>query len=220
MSSSPDRVLRGEQADAVTAAQFDVDLRTGAPIPHELVEAARTAAQTGGYAAGWAQGQRAARVAARAAADQAAAADRAHAAARSAALNRALAALGAAAAELERRTTRSAADLEETILAAAVELAEAVLGRELTTMDGRALDAARRALALAPTGAPVTVRLHPDDHAILTADGEPSELDGRPLTLRPDATLNPGDAVAEYGATTIDAGLPAALTRVRQVLGQ
>jgi flagellar assembly protein FliH len=217
MSSSPDPVLRGTRASAVTAARFDVDLRTGAPVPHELIQSARIAAQAAGYAEGWAQGQRAAKVASRAALDQAAAAERAHATARSAALGRALAALGTAASGLDRRIAQTAEELEDAILAAAVELAEAILDRELSTMDGRALDAARRAIALAPAGAEILVRLHPEDHAMLAEDGA-LEIHGRPVRLRPDPTLRPGDAVAEYGATTIDAGLPAALARVRRVL--
>jgi flagellar assembly protein FliH len=77
-----------------------------------------------------------------------------------------------------------------------------------------------RALALAPSGRPVTVHLHPADHATVTG-GQPGpvEIEGRSVTLLADPTLQPGDAVAECDATIIDARIAPALARAREVLG-
>jgi len=224
-SSSPESgsqaVLRGTSAGHATTARFDVDLSGGAPAPGETVEHARAAARTAGYADGWAQGQQAARVSARAAADQAAAAQRAATATAQAALEQAVAAVGQAAVSLDRREALSLAGLEDAILTAAVTVAEALIGYELSRDEDRGLAAVRRAMALVPDGGPVTVRLHPDDHLTLAgADGSAYEFEGRPVILRADARLAPGDAVAEYAATTVDATIGAALARVREVLAR
>jgi flagellar assembly protein FliH len=112
--------------------------------------------------------------------------------------------------------------MEELILAAAVELTQAILGRELATVDSRALHAMNRAMSLTPPVAPVTVRLHPDDYQTLLREDWSDEfhIDGRTVHLRSDPTLEPGDAIAEAGATTVDATLPAALARVKEVLAR
>ncbi|MEV1288089.1 FliH/SctL family protein [Micromonospora sp. NPDC049679] len=217
-----DPVLRGSRTDGVTPARFDTDLRASTSSPTDVAASARESARATGYAEGWAQGQRAARIAARAAADQTAAAEQAAAAAAEAALGRALGALGQAAAQLEQRTAPTIAMMEELILAAAVELTQAILGRELATVDSRALDAIGRAMSLTPPAEPVTVRLHPDDYQTLLREDwtEEFHIDGRAVRLRPDPMLQPGDAIAEAGATTVDATLPAALARVKEVLAR
>jgi flagellar assembly protein FliH len=228
MSSSPDRVreldavvLRGDGARQVAAASFDVDLRTAVPAPGGLSDAARAAAHATGYADGWAKGQRAARLAARAAADRAAAAERAAEQARTAALERAVAAVGRAAAALAAREAQALAEVQDVVLAAAVDVAEAILGHELSHAPDGPLAAVRRALSATPDGGPVTVRLHPDDHAALVgADGSAYAVEGRTVSLVPDPALDPGDAVATSGASTVDATLAAAVARVREVLAR
>src|SRR5690606_2577900 len=137
-------------------------------------------------------------------------------------LARALEALTRAAAQLEAKTAPTISMMEELILAAALELTEALLGRELATIDTRARDALRRALSLTPPAGPVIVRLHPDDYHTLMRDDWSNEfhIDGRTVQLQPDPSLSPGDAIAESGATTVDATLPAALARVKEVLAQ
>ena len=225
MNSSPESpragsAVRGGLADAASAAQFDVDLRGGTRVTGELAESARTAAHTAGYAEGWAQGQRAARVAAQAALAQSQAVMRAAQAAQLAALDQAVGAVANAAGVLEARVAPMAAELEDTIMGFAVELAEGLLDRELSDVGARAADAARRAMTLAPAHFPVTLRLHPQDLQTLRGDeaGE-YEFDGRRVTLVADPSLVPGDAVAECGATTIDASLADARARVRALLG-
>lgn len=214
-------VLRGTDASDATAADFGVDLRAALPVPSALVTQARAAARTAGYAEGWAQGQRAAQVAARAAADQRAAAERAAAAEHAAAVRRAVAAIAEAAADLDARWAPALAEIEEALLSAAVEVAEAIVGYELSRADDRPVAAVRRALSMAPGCGPVTVRLNPDDHRTLVgAGGTTYAVDGRAITVRPDAALAPGDAVAEHGVTTVDATIAAAVARVREVLGR
>lgn len=223
MSSSPDaRILRGTVAQAATAASFSTDLRTPVAVDSKAVEQAREAARTAGYAAGWAQGQQAAAVAAQAARDQAAAAERAFAERRAAALDASLAALAAAAGQVHAHEVSTTEQVEDLIVAMAVELAEAILGRELAEESTRGGDALRRAMRVVPSTGPVTVRLHPDDNLTLTGSttGGDYNYEGRPVILRPDAGLRPGDALAEIGSTTVDATIATAMSRAREVLDQ
>jgi len=225
MSTSPepvnDRIVRGSRAQGATAARFQVDFRrtTEVPIPAELLEQARASAVAAGYAEGWAQGVREATAEAQAAAQ--AAQERARAVAeqderdRAAALQQAAAAVLAAADRLAQREVPVLAELEDVVLGAAVELAEALLGRALASSPEPGLDALRRVLALTPDGGSPVVRLHPEDLASLGAPEGDHLVDGRVVRLRPDPTLARGDAVAEYGASTIDARLSAAVQRVR-----
>ncbi len=217
-----EQVLRGDRADTVTAARFETDLRSHAGGAGAVSVRVRAEAQAAGYAAGWAQGQREAETVARAqreriAAETARVADEA-----AAAVAQALAAVAESAAGLERQLAPAAAELEDLIVRTAFALAESIVGRELAVAGAPGHDAVRRALALAPIGRPVTVRLHPTDHRVL-ASGEPGAvevvIDRRSITLVADSTLEPGDAVAHTDASTIDARIGAALARTREVLG-
>jgi len=224
MNSSPEwqqPVLRGTEAIAIESADFSTDLRSAIPSPSKLVDRARSAAQTAGYAEGWAQGQRAAQVAAKAAADQAAAAREADEVRRAAALKKATQAMAHAAAAVEARQIPVLTDLADTILASALALAEAVIGYEIAHDANGPLTAVQRALAMVPTADNVTVRLHPNDHQALTGSATQysHSIDGREISVRPDETLNPGDALATYGVTEIDATVAGALARAREVLG-
>ncbi len=224
-SSSPDRragdrgrgVLRGADALLAETATFDVQVAIG---DRRITGDRRTAtADAVGYAAGWAGGQRAARTAGTAASEQIAAAANAAAAQRVEQLARAMSAVTAAAAELERRTVQSAAEIEDILVQTAFDLAEAVLGRALSAAESPGRDAVRRALTLAPTNRPVLVRLNPDDYAaLISEDGHGQGFDGRTVTFRADPGLARGDAVAESGDTAIDARIDAALQRAREVL--
>jgi flagellar assembly protein FliH len=225
MSSSPEErapVLRGDLASGAPAASFGVDLRRGIPADSAPVERAKEAARTAGYAEGWAQGQRAAALATQAAQDQAAAAEQAYDARRAAALAQGVAAIGRAAAGLEGKLQPTLAQLQELIVTHALDLAEAVIGRELTDPDGRGTDAVRRAIAAAPEQGEITVRLHPEDYRNIMGSAADADYQyhGRPVHLRPDPALLPGDAVAETGSTTVDASIAAAMKRAREVLGQ
>jgi flagellar assembly protein FliH len=225
MSTSPDPadpVVRGSRAKSATAARFQVDFRksTEVPVPAELVEKARASALAAGYAEGWAQGQREAKAAAEVAEAQARAAAEEFDQARAAALDRAVGAVLAAADQLAQQAVPVIAELADVALSGAVELAEALLGRALADSTEPGLDALRRVLALAPDTGILTIRLHPDDLASLGAPDGDYAVAGRVVTLRPDPTLSPGDAIAEQGTTTIDARLAEAISRVRAELAR
>jgi flagellar assembly protein FliH len=202
------------------------DFAGQAGVPGQLVEQARAEARAVGYSQGWAHGLRDA--AASQAGEQAAAnADRASL------RNRqeqqavsALQALQAAAAELRQSTMSITDDIEDQILAAAVELAEALLGRELRDPEVAAPAALARVLRLAPANEPVTVWLHPADHDTLTAPagkaliGSVEGATGRGLAFEIDPELQPGEAHARCGSTTIDARLAAGVARLREYLSR
>ena len=222
MSSSPDRnpVLRGTLADTAAAARFAVDLRHEVPADSEAVERAKQQGRTAGYAAGWAQGQREAAVAADLAEERARTAEQAHDVRRAAALAQAVNALGRAVTGLEDQLMPTFAELQEVLLAHAFELAEAIIGRSLDDPQGRGVDALRRAMSTAPEPGNLVVRLHPEDFQTLVGSTGESvfEHEGRQVSLRPDATLRPGDAVAETGLATVDATIAAAVARAREAL--
>lgn len=206
-------------AGPATAPLFEV--ARGACVPDQLLTEARAAAQAAGYAAGWANGIQAARLVADAEA-RAARAEREHAdATRREQVQRSVRAVDEAANVLEQRAVPAAEQIEELIVEAAFAIAESLVGRALADDDVRGSAAVRRALALAPIGEEVTVRVSPADHAVLTSDGaEPvSGIANRIVYLVADPELAPGDAIATCGATTVDARLAAGLQRIRQVLG-
>jgi flagellar assembly protein FliH len=202
------------------------DFSGDAGVPDRLVEQARGEARAVGYAQGWAQGVRSAA--------EAQAAERTVAAAEEAALRArqeqqvasALQALQAAAADLRQRTLTITDEISDQLLAAAVELAEALLGRELRDPQVAAPAALARVLALAPDEQPVTVWLSPLDHDTLTGPGGSALVGsvegatGRGLTYEIDPELQPGDARARCGSSTIDARLSAGVGRLREYLSR
>ena len=222
MNSSPDEgpVLRGSVAEAATAASFGVDLRHGVPADSAPVERAKQAARTTGYAEGWAQGRRVAAVEADAAAERARAVEQAHDQRRAAALASSINALGRAVTNLETQLMPTLHELQDAVLAHAFELAEAIVGRAMDDPEGRAAAALRRAMNAAPDQGDIVVSLHPDDFRSLvgTATDADYNYEGRPVHLRPEPALRPGDAVAETGTTTVDASIAAAVARARAAL--
>jgi flagellar assembly protein FliH len=222
MSSSPEDgpVLRGTVAESAAAARFAVDLRREVPPDSAPVEQAKQAARTTGYAEGWAQGQRAAAIEAEKAAERVRAVEHAHEQRRAAALAQAVNALGRAVTNFEAQLMPTMTELQEAVLGHAFELAEAIVGRVVDDPEGRGADALRRAMKAAPSQGEIVVSLHPDDYRNLvgTAPDADYNYEGRPVHLRPDPALHPGDAVAETGTTTVDASLVAAVQRAREAL--
>ena len=220
MADEKPPVLRGSVAESATAASFGVDLRRGIPMDSEPVERAKQQARTAGYAEGWAQGQRAAALEAEVVAEQARAVEHAHDQRRAAALAQSVNALGRAVTNLETQLMPTLHELQEAVLAHAFELAEAIVGRAMDDADGRAAAALRRAMNAAPDQGDIVVSLHPDDFRGLvgTATDADYNYEGRPVHLRPDPGLRPGDAVAETGTTTVDASIAAAVARAKEAL--
>jgi flagellar assembly protein FliH len=220
MSSSPERpVLRGTVADEASAARFAVDLRQGVPEDSAAVERAKQQGRTAGYAEGWAQGQREAAAVADEATGRARSAEQAQEQRRNAALAQAINALGRAITTLENQLMPTFAELQEVLLTHAFELAEAIVGRTLDDPERRGADAIRRAMAAVPESGNIIVSLHPDDHRTLVGQGETDfDYEGRRVSLRSDPSLQPGDAIAESGAATIDATVAGAVARAREAL--
>jgi flagellar assembly protein FliH len=212
-----ENILRDDRAGAVPTAAFDVDLRRPEALPADLVAQVRAHAEAAGYAAGWAKGRREAAKAGAAKAERGIKAAAEVRAAQAARVESAMLAITRAATGLERQMLPLAQDLEHTIVDTALQIASAVLGREIADAREPGREAIMRALALAPEGRPVTVRLNPVDR--LTIKTTEVVMDGRTVTLVDDPTLQPGDAVAQCDATTIDARLEPAIERVREVLG-
>jgi flagellar assembly protein FliH len=208
----------GDTAVATETAWHLFEVAGSAAVPDDLLAEARAAAHAAGYTAGWASGIRAAQAEAavealrcRVEADQLLAEQRAE-------VQRCIAGLDAAAASLEQQSLPTVQQLETLLLESAFAVAEALVGHALRDDAVRAPAALARVLALAPAGEPLTVRVSPADHAVLTASGEPDPVSSRPITLVADPALAAGDAVATTGATEIDARLRAGLARVREAL--
>jgi flagellar assembly protein FliH len=224
--SSPDPVAQpwqpaefGEQPETASPevvvadrlALFELD--TAAGIPRTVLEPARKAAEAAGYAAGWAVGTRQAQHEAaqrerevRLRVEQEAAAGRAR-------IGSAVAALTAAADFTAASTAPELADIETLIVDAAFSIAEALVQTNLRDDPDRGRAAVLRALAMTPAGSAVTVALNPADHATLAAH----DL-GPDVTIVPDASLAPGDAIATCDVTVVDARISAGIARVRDVL--
>lgn len=189
--------------------------RLAYPPLHRDAEAARGAdqARAAGHAAGYAAGLRGAaeetrqlRLRLQAEHDAALAAAREE-------LRLAAAAVEAAAAQLRASVVLQARQLQDAAAVAALELAEAVLGRELEDGEASAQAALLRALKATDTDPVHSVRLHPADLALVDAEAAPAGV-----RLVADASLNRGDAVAEYPDGYLDATLTGALARARQAL--
>ena len=139
-------------------------------------------------------------------------------------LDRALAVLQAAARALDRRTAPVLQDAEDSMLTIAMELAEAIVGHTLADeyaavrfAVGR-IDAAvgvQGASPAAPAGSGHTVRLHPEDLAVL----DPAHRDRAGVTFVADAGLARGDAISEFPDGYIDARIQSALERAKAALG-
>jgi flagellar assembly protein FliH len=229
MPSSPDAAVAwepGELRSSAAATQpaspaaglafFEV--ASGAAVPDELLASARATARAQGWSTGWAEGMRAAAARAEGELARQRAEHAALIAEQHAEVQRAVAALRDAAAELERRALPTVDEMETLLLRSAFAVAETLVGHALLDDETRAPAALARALALAPVGEPVTVRLSPTDHARLIAAGAADPERGRSVTLIADAALEPGDAVATTGATEIDARIRTGIARVREVL--
>lgn len=167
-----------------------------------------------GHAAGYAAGLRAAaqEVAARAArleAEHAAAVS--HGQAR---VDHAVAVLGAAAAALDERTVPVLRDAENTLVTTALDLAEAIIGHELDDAENSARFALGRALDHSTAAQPHSVRMNPDDLAVL----DPATRAQAGVDFAADPTLARGDAITEFPDGFLDARIGTALARAKAVL--
>jgi flagellar assembly protein FliH len=129
-------------------------------------------------------------------------------------VDRALAVLGAAAAALDERTVPVLRDAENTLVSTALDLAEAIIGHELDDAETSARSALGRALDHTNTVQPHSVRLNPDDLAMLDA----TVLAKAGVDFAADPSLARGDAVTEFPDGYLDARIGTALARAKAVL--
>lgn len=183
-------------------------------VPAEQLSAAREEARAAGYAIGWSAGLQEARAAAAATAEAARLETERSVADFRGSAARALGALERAAARVGLRASLEADELETAIIDAAYAVAEALVGDVLQDSRVRGQAAVRQALSLAPSGESVEVRVGVADYEML----EPLPSERHQITLVADPSLSPGDAVATWGSTTIDARISAGLDRVRDLL--
>lgn len=201
----------------------DFEFTGGAPA--ELLESALCQARAVGYAQGWSQGLREAAAGQAVLAEQARAEREVAAREQAAGVASAIQAVLQAADQVRQTVVEVTDELSDRMLAAAVELAAMLLGQELTDPMTAASAAVRRVLHEVPDGQPVTIRLSTQDYATLTGpDGAEliAAIDAtaqRRISLECDPTLAPGDALARWAATSIDARLTAALARLREYAG-
>lgn len=137
----------------------------------------------------------------------------AEAAADRARVEQSVAALAAAARALEARSAPVLAEADTQLVAAALSLAETVLGCELSDGPNAARRALRRALSAPDASAVVTVRLHPDDAAVVREEAAAARV-----AVVVDPSLHYGDAVAVYPDGELDARIGSALARARAAL--
>ncbi|MBO9553081.1 FliH/SctL family protein [Cellulomonas sp.] len=226
-TATPGRFLPSDVAAGATPVQFRV---ASSDVPPAVVtfrpapvggvgvvdRAASESARAEGFAAGFAAGAREAARVAELHAREALAARLAQESEAAAVTARALDVLAACADAARARTEPVVADLQARLQLAALELAEALLGTELADHERSGRAALVRALRHADEIEAVTVRLHPADLAALQAAGADAPRDG--LVLVADASLVPGDAVAEHADGYLDARLTTAVARARRAL--
>jgi flagellar assembly protein FliH len=100
----------------------------------------------------------------------------------------------------------------------AFDLVRVLLDDELALRDDATQRSVARALRLAPPDEEIVVRVHPN--AGLSAS-ELNELTaGCPISIREDASIEPGGCIIEAGASRIDAQADTALERVRTELAK
>jgi flagellar assembly protein FliH len=136
--------------------------------------------------------------------------------ARAALLQSAVAQLNEATTALRQREVTAMAAIESEVARAALSIAEELLGHELRHTPDRARDAIAHALQFAPREGVVTAYLNPDNVAMV-GDAE-TLAPGRALTIVPDASLAVGDCIVEVAGCRVDAGMGAALERIRGLL--
>jgi flagellar biosynthesis/type III secretory pathway protein FliH len=201
------RIFGADDGRHASAASLLVEVSAGAAVDEgdslaDLLEQARKQGREEGY---------------RAAASEMAAAEAAGRAAQLRRLADSVIATATALAETRRKVVSMAAAEAAEL---AYDLAQAFLQRELSV--GRpAVEAVTRAMALAPEGEDLVVRLNPQE--VLSAEELQEELvRARDATIRvvADPRVEPGGAVLTAGPCRIDTQLGSALERAQQLLDQ
>ena len=192
------RALALELAGRLGDLSLPVDGATEAEERPDPVEVARAE----GRAAGYAEGR----------ADALAELE----AARAQALAAAAEQLAEAANEAARTRQELVAEVTDDALALTYELARTLLGDGAVAASLPPRAAVEKALALAPEGRDLVVRISPASD--LTADDLVGLCDPARVSIVADAAVEPGGCIVDVGACRIDTQISSALGRVRQVL--
>jgi flagellar assembly protein FliH len=100
-----------------------------------------------------------------------------------------------------------------------LDLVETLLGRELECDRLHVVDAVRRAARAVAEGAPLRIRLHPQDVRTLVEQGvDLGDHLARDVTVVPDADVELGGALVDSGCRHVDARLSSALDRLREAV--
>ncbi len=198
-------LLKGEAARQAVAIEMvkrsNLTVEATGPWAADI-ELARGDAEKSGFAQGLAEGREAGKGAALE-----------EAKARSA---EAISALDGLIKAMEEREEALEADFPEHVAEMALVVAEAILSREIAAATDPGKEAIARCLTDAPRGGEVIANLHPKD--IESLGHLESVLQGRPVTVVPDPSLQRGDTIIQVGETRIDGRLCEAIDRVREAL--
>jgi flagellar assembly protein FliH len=138
-------------------------------------------------------------------------------------MRRVLEALTEAAEAVRAHEQRWLGNLEENLAAVAVSVARHLIDRELTADPSLVGDLVARALRQFPLETKLSVRLHPDDHALvgraLAADTLPIDP-ALAIHWVPDAQVVRGGCLVEGRERVLDGRLDSALERAYRALGQ
>jgi len=190
------RVIRSSSAQSMPSAMLaSAQAETATPEPGENpLEAVRRA--------GFEEGRRAAL-------DELAGLEEAS---RSAAGERLAIAAATAAEQRQRVVEQVTGDVVDLV----VDLLATLVDHEVSLSGLPEREALRRAMRFAPSGSDLVVRVHPG--APLSARDVELMANGANVTVREDASVEPGACVVEIGSCRIDAQIGPALVRVRQAL--
>lgn len=113
----------------------------------------------------------------------------------------------------------SARNLDAAALSLAMATAHAVVRREITASPAIVLDVIRAALAEISVEPSITLRVHPDDEALvqphLSSLGLPASVH---VTVVPDVALSRGGCVVESGTGRVDATVETQMARIAAAL--
>jgi len=127
-------------------------------------------------------------------------------------------AVKASAAEVDAESARVRQDFEAWLPRAVLLVSECVLRHETQTDVASLVTVVREAIASLGVADPLVVRLHPEDHSLLSQ--QPSEAwSNENLTFTADPTVTRGGAVVENSTQVVDARMEARLLEAaRQIL--
>ncbi|NNM31425.1 MAG: hypothetical protein HKO53_00070, partial [Gemmatimonadetes bacterium] len=133
-------------------------------------------------------------------------------------LETALLALSAAAGRLDEVRGSIGADLEESAAALAVAVARELVVGDLDSTPDTVLVLVREAVSSFGLDAPLSVRIHPADLALISAGAGGAVAGSRSVAWEPDPELPRGSCLVEGPGKVVDGRLDLALERIYQAI--